>query len=488
MYRRQLLWGDISDKQPESEQHACIVQFSGLAEHLFSQEYGQLVAKEKRIIELQAQKEQFMSVLSQVSKDILSAEEIGVGLTPQSLEAARRRIESSIQQLAQDRQAALAILSALVTAETSDEPSRLDVLSEELARLENRHDELRVALQRTRTRLAEMTTYRSTIEQELGRLERAQTAGNVLADLKVTHCPVCDRPISPQPANETTCYLCQRPTEAGATVGSTGRLDLEIDQTKAVLVEASEMVSVLDRERQHIETDTLRVRSRIVEIRSVLRPVRSAAAAVLPPEIGVIDMQVGQLQEQLAQIERVSNSLAHREALTQQIEQIQQETAAIEQEVARQSAALDFERASDRLQNGMTTYLNSIKEAAPTSWTQKEARVRINEKKVRFLVGDRKWESQLGGTLSLYFLIAYHYALLSLTNEDSCHFPGFLVIDFPAELEDGSSIKDKENFVVEPFVDLLALDGYQNCQVIAAGGAFEALKGANRIEFSKIWR
>ena len=71
---------------------------------------------------------------------------------------------------------------------------------------------------------------------------------------------------------------------------------------------------------------------------------------------------------------------------------------------------------------------------------------------------------------------------------DFCHFPGFLVLDFPAELEDGSSIKDKENFVVEPFVDLLALDGYHNCQMIAAGGAFEGLKGANRIEFSKIWQ
>ena len=250
MYRRQLLWGDISDKQYESEQHACIVQFSGLAEHLFSQEYGQRVAKEKKIIELQAQKEQFMSVLSQVSKDLLSAEEIGVGLTPQSLEAARRRIESNIEHLAQDRQALLVSLSAKVTADTNtdnEEPSRLDLLSEELARLENRHEELQLALQRTRTRLAEMHSYHSTVEQELGRLERAQKAGSVLADLKVTHCPVCDRPVPPQQADEATCYLCHRPRDTGSTVGNTGRLDLEIDQTKAVLVEAAEMVrSALD--------------------------------------------------------------------------------------------------------------------------------------------------------------------------------------------------------------------------------------------------
>ena len=35
MYRRQSLWWDIADRQPESEQHACIVQFSGLAENRF---------------------------------------------------------------------------------------------------------------------------------------------------------------------------------------------------------------------------------------------------------------------------------------------------------------------------------------------------------------------------------------------------------------------------------------------------------------------
>ena len=57
MYRRQSFWGDIADRQPESEQHACILQFCGIAEKLFSEEYGRLIEKQKRIVELQAQKE-----------------------------------------------------------------------------------------------------------------------------------------------------------------------------------------------------------------------------------------------------------------------------------------------------------------------------------------------------------------------------------------------------------------------------------------------
>ena len=424
-----------------------------------------------------------MSVLSQVSKELLSADEIGVDITPQSLETVRCRIESSIEQLGEERQAVLIALAATLKSQGS--AGALDDLSDEVARLEHKYEELQLASERFRTRLLEMTTYRTSIEQECDRLQRAQKAGSLLADLKVTHCPVCDRPISSSGNQGPTCYLCHRPMQIGATSNSNERLELEIEQAKAVLAEATEMVKVVGRDGQRIEAELSQVRARMAELRSMLRPVRSAAAAVLPPEIGVIDMKVGQLQEQLAQVERVKHSLAYREVLAKQIEKIQQESSALEQEVSRQAAALDFERASDRLQDGMNTYLNAISKAA--SWTQKGVRVRIDEKKVRLLVGDRRWASQLGGTLSLYFLIAYHYSLMCLTKEDACHFPGFLAIDFPAELEDGSSIRDKENFVVEPFVALLGSEGYQHCQVIASGGAFENLEGANRIEFSTIW-
>jgi mannose-6-phosphate isomerase-like protein (cupin superfamily) len=63
--------------------------------------------------------------------------------------------------------------------------------------LQFRQDDLLSAQKRTVARLSEMTTYRTSIQEELGRLERAQKAGIVLADLKVTHCPACDRPIPP---------------------------------------------------------------------------------------------------------------------------------------------------------------------------------------------------------------------------------------------------------------------------------------------------
>ncbi len=334
-----------------------------------------------------------------------------------------------------------------------------------------------------------MKAYRDSIQEELGRLERAKKAGVVLADLKVTHCPACDRPIESPPPNTDTCHVCRRPFGTPQPgLSRLDRLEYEMEQLKATFAEANEMITSLLAENTRLSAETVSDRSQIATLRDMLRPIRSAAAAVLPPEIGVIDMQIGQLQERLAQIERISNSLTHRDELSSQIDSIQAEASRLESDVAAQSAALDFERASDLLADGMNAYLNAIHRKLHSAWTQKEVRVRLDEKRFRFLVGDRRWSSQLGGTLSLYFLISYHYALMNLVPQDRCHFPGFVALDFQAELEDGSSVADKENFVLEPFIELLATDKYSGCQVIAAGAAFENLAGAHRIEFTKIWK
>ncbi|MEZ5591403.1 MAG: hypothetical protein R3F53_12140 [Gammaproteobacteria bacterium] len=43
IHRQQRFWGDLADKQHEGEQHACLLQFLGLAEILFSEDHANLV-------------------------------------------------------------------------------------------------------------------------------------------------------------------------------------------------------------------------------------------------------------------------------------------------------------------------------------------------------------------------------------------------------------------------------------------------------------
>ncbi len=79
---------------------------------------------------------------------------------------------------------------------------------------------------------------------------------------------------------------------------------------------------------------------------------------------------------------------------------------------------------------------------------------------------------------------------ITLTPVEGCHFPGFTALDFQAKLEDGSPgiTRDKENFVLRPFIKLLGSEGMDHTQMIVAGSAFEGLEGVNRIPLTTIWK
>jgi hypothetical protein len=101
-------------------------------------------------------------------------------------------------------------------------------------------------------------------------------------------------------------------------------------------------------------------------------------------------------------------------------------------------------------------------------------------------VGDGRWDRKLGGTLSLYFLLAYHYALLRLTAMPECRYPGLCLIDFPAELPD--AIVDEENFLVIPFIELLGREDMKGTQLIIAGTGFIGLDGVHRQLLHQVWK
>ena len=71
MFRKQTMWTDIADKQPESEQFACLLTFLGQAQHLFAPELGviaQLLDERKQI---ESKKQQLIAFLHQATRDLL---------------------------------------------------------------------------------------------------------------------------------------------------------------------------------------------------------------------------------------------------------------------------------------------------------------------------------------------------------------------------------------------------------------------------------
>ena len=134
----------------------------------------------------------------------------------------------------------------------------------------------------------------------------------------------------------------------------------------------------------------------------------------------------------------------------------------------------------------MNTYLNAINELKPNSWSQQEVDFVLQDRAFAVRIGKANWQIKLGGTLTLFFMVAYHYALMTLTGKDRCHYPGFCILDFPAQL-DGVTMSDSENFVLEPFLQMMKHPDQPTRQIIAAGSSFAGLAGAHRIELTNVW-
>lgn len=494
MFRQQTYWSDIADRQFVSEQYACLLQFLGIAERYYSRQYAELVSKENKVRELQSRKDQFIDMLQEVSREITDEEELGVALTPESLGAAIGRVQAEAEDLQQRRNAILSSLRRTASTQIAqDSPSAADdeaeTLGDELARLRQEQQIIVDQISKVRSRLDEVLDYRGLIADELSRMSRAREAGQRLSSLRITHCPACDRDVEQPDHQLRNCFLCGRdlPEDTHAEDQTDQRLDFEHEQLASNLREAERLVDTLSHEAQTLEAKRVEIAQSLAKTERLLTPMRTAVAAILPPDVGILDMRVGQLQERGQQLERIGSALDRRQALSADILSLQQEIAELGVAIAHITSGIDYESAADLLGDRMNDYLNSLKRIAPSTWTQPEVRVALMENGFRMMIGNKNWATKLGGTLTIYFLLAYHYALLSLSHEPGCHYPGICVVNFPAEVEGEEWRSDEENFVLEPFVELLSRPHMKDTQVIAAGRSFENLENANRIELTRVW-
>ncbi len=494
IYRQQRFWNDFADKQPESEQLASILQFTGLAEKIYSEQQGDLIKKRRELLKLESAKDQFLEIMDQVSKDLVQEQELGVALTEEGINAAINRIRAESNTLQTKRQSLLTeLLGETMSSETStlaqprDEVERL---GSEWAELRSKEGEEIERRQKIEARLKELQNYKIAIGQELSRMERVQSAGDVLADLRITHCPACDQAVTKTNPDPSQCFLCGQDLPSSSNQSDESnkqRIKFEVDQLKAELQEVNDLIKNLSNDKDKTLQIIGDVQARIQTANSRLQPIRKAAASIMPPEISILDMEVGRLQERINQLERIKTALLYRAVLSDKIDKVANEIAKLEAEIDQMGQDINYEEVSDWLSDGMNNYLNQLHVKTSKAWTQGRVRAKLQERLFDVTVGRDKWSTGLGGTLALYFLISYHYALLGLTKIHSCHYPGLTILDLPAKLEDGSTVRDKENFIVEPFISLLNQTEMKESQVIVTGNAFERLGGVNRIELNRVW-
>lgn len=209
-----------------------------------------------------------------------------------------------------------------------------------------------------------------------------------------------------------------------------------------------------------------------------LGPARQAVAALAQADVSAIDIALGQAAERAKQMDRVTAALELGKALTVQIQALEERIRPLSDKVDEGLRAIDFDAAAQWLEEGMNAYLEALNRERPHTWKHSPVEIDLTRSSVSFRIGRKKWQGALGGTDTLYFLMAYNYGLLSLSPRPQTHYPGLAIIDVPGEFS-GESIGDKENFIVQPFIDLLKGEAFEGAHLIITGASFTGLSDVN---------
>lgn len=485
MFRRQDIgWGGIVERQPDGDQHACMLQFLGVADAIYSDEYGDLVELRKKRTALEARRENYLSTLNEISRDLLEMED-ATGLTPRMIQDALLDIDETIEDLSTRKDET----SKATLAQAS--PASVTFLRrkvQERAEYINIQSAASRELREAELRLASISGYLEKVQAEKTRLERAQVSGELFSDLRITNCPACDQPIRGSNDDAESCFLCRRllPESSDDIAIARERLAVGLRQLREESRESAQLQADLNGRVNELRRRLRVATERLDDVQADIERARQPASAAFSEEVSQIDVEMGRQEERRKQWRRIADALNKREAISAEIRALQAKITEVDAAVARKSAGVDLTSAADALTDGMNDYLNLLNAFRAGAWSQPEAALWLTDRQFRFTVGGDRWTSRLGGTLTLYFLLAYQFALLSLSNTAPYNYPGFTVLDMPAELPD-IELTDLENFAVEPFARLLESDRMAGCQAIVAGSSFQDLAGANKIELTRVF-
>jgi hypothetical protein len=479
IYRQQRFWSGIADKQPDGEQHACVLQFLGLAEHIFTADYGDLIKLKMEVERMKARRDQYGQTLEGLARDVVSEPGLTVGLSAATVQAAGSRLVQEIEGLRQSRTQLLS--AARDQAVPTNYRRRVSELGQRRAEALVKLEGLQRREKDTAQRLGEVRRYRAELAAEVERMARAEDAGTVLADLKITHCPACDQAVSQGGAASDHCFLCHQhlPDEPLVEELGTVRLRFEQHRINGELKEADELLDVLQRDDKRLAADTAMAEEDLRTLENELAPARQAVAALAQDDVSAIDMALGAASERQRQIHRISGALELGDELTGKIAALEKQIEPLQHRVDEAIRATDFEAAAAKLEDGMNAYLSAINALRPGVWRHSAVAIDVSRSKLTLRVGTRRWHAALGGTDTLYFLMAYHYGLLTLSSQADCHYPGLSIIDVPGEFS-GEAVEDKENFIVQPFIDLVNREEYVGSQFIITGASFSGLEDVHR--------
>ncbi len=484
MYKQEGMWSDIAQKQNEVVRSAVMLQFFRKAKSLYSEEYGELVSKQKQRDKIEAQKSVYSSVLQNVAIELVKDPGMSVAITEDSLISSKKKIEDEIKDVEKQKVYLLKQHTEKLENEQNKKNNDFDSIGKKIRDLMKQLDAFNNEKMESIKRKQELESYQRTLNTELSRFNRATDAARVFSDLKITNCPACDQKVPLNRYEQNICNLCGQEEHFHADVGlSEKRVSFEKAQVEEELTELGVQIKELGSNLISIDSKIEDLKGTLNTEQMKLRNIKSLSLVGLPSEVAVLDMKLGSLAEKLEQLMRVGSSLKERERYDSEIENLNGQIVSLEKEIKELAPNVNYTELSDILSDKMNTYINAVNIDDISKWKTGRVTAKLTRDSFKMLLDNQPWTVKSGGTKNYVIQLAYHYAVLSLCKEEEYDYPGLLIIDFPPHFAKADDLKGSENYLLKPFVELCSEDGMVDTQVIVAGRAFKGLKGASTIEF-----
>jgi hypothetical protein len=481
MYRQERFWSDISDKQPKYERDAVLAQFLGYASNIYSNEENEIVEKSKKLLKLEAQKDQFNETLDSITREMTSKlEDYSTQfITKDILSDIISKLELELKNNIKSRE-------LLITRLRQDEKdNKVDFenekkLSARRISFFKRKENILKQKNELSNRIIEFNELKQAIKSEILKLSRSQKSA-VISNFPISHCPSCNQKIKAKKSH-TECFVCHQSISQ--------EFDNEFDTVafekrnlSAEEEELSELINLIKIELKEYDDQLQSIDEKLAAISNEIKPLRDISSIFTNSELSQIDSNRGRLEERLINFKRLGNNLSIRESLVQKIDDLRNDIEQIEIDLTSKKKTVDYESIASVFEDAMMYYLQKISLNNDEKWNGKRIHISLSEESISFYVGKKRW-SALSATYKAYFLLAYHYGLLSLSNKHGFNYPGILILDFPFSFEDSESTEFSH--LIVPFQELCE-DEVLTPQVIITGRRFESLEESNHIELSKIW-
>lgn len=485
IYRRESYWSDIADKQPINDQFAAIFYMLGLADKIFSKRREANIRREKELLGLEAERNQYLNILNRIVYEMSPKYEVETGevTNEYNLGIKIQELEDILSVNEQKRQALLS--ERQLRASTKENAEKQSYLLSEISRLQGLLETESKQFSDLRKRHSHFENLVKSIGDEISKLKRAQRSGSI-SDLTVTHCPACDQSLANiRTPNIGHCYLCDQKTDI-VERDSTDRIEFEIKQLESQLKEVKQVHSKLTTEILQVDRSYKEHTEALFNVESELKPLKGALAFLSGSEISEIDVARGRITEQIQNLKRLQHNFHHKAQLDQKIKDLELEILRMRTLHEQETISIDFQQIANDLELRMQFYVDSIAKTSDEIWSHKgQISIAINDERVSFYVNNKSWNT-LGALDRDIFLLSYHYGLLAMSELDYSLYPGLVIIDLPADL--GKAESSSYNYLIKPFVQLCKRKRSSPLQVIIAGRGFDDIENVNKIRLDETTR